>query len=397
MNPDKCDYGIFPRFEKYYIEDRKIWFISNFGNCLYEYEMGSSKEARILCVLPIPKRYYMKRPSVGAIVKCKSKIVIAPYMDEAFYVYDLTENRIETIPCQVTGRCKFGEGIRRGDDVFFIGCGKPVIAQLHTKDYSVQYHDSFQEEALSYGLHECFWSRGSCCMIEDRLFVINMNNPYLLEYAVEQGTYKFHKIENIKGGFNNILQTDGYMWLIPRQNDPIVRWDYSSGEIIQIENTDGFIICASQYSRLSSKYLWIMDVKNLGLYRMDTLEMKMREVKLPVKVSSYEDKRIGNRLLWMHGTGHSLLLYFYDSSLIYEISNELREINTYDVAFPENYLKDVYGRSFGAAELPEEGGYGFFSSLDVLFRYALKDEQAGICSDSNNGQRIHTRIMEGCI
>lgn len=397
MSGYEKDFGIFPRFEKYCIEDRKIWFITDFGNCLYEYEMGSSSQARILCVIPIPRKHSMKRIPAGAIVKCGSKIVIAPYMDESFYVYDLAENKLAAVPCRVTGDYKFGAGLCHGDDILFIGSGKPVIARFHTKDNTVQYLDAFQEEALSYGMNGRLWSRGSCCMVDNRLFVTSMGNPYLLEYAVEEGSYRFCRIENINGGFNNILQAGGYIWLIPRQAGPVVRWDYVNGETAQIESAHCFIPRVSQYSQVSSRFLWIMDARSLELYVVDTQKMDMREATLPIceKVGSYEDKRIGNRLLWMHGTGHSLLLYFYDSSLIYEIDDESMEINTYDIAFPDEYLKEAYEMGFGQREIPVEGGYGFFSAIDVFLRYALRDGLAAESAGSQCGQRIHSEIMDG--
>jgi len=185
------------------------------------------KNGNIECVTMINIEKYHNYFS-GAILKHNNRIIIAPYLGNQFWIYDIDSGK---------------------QKIIFALCDKPLITNiyiLNDKAYFTGYLPEIFVINFSNDMLEVIpfidvtdqkfdekniWSRGECCFWEKNIIIPNIHDNIFIFFNIETHTYIKKIIVGLPdNGVNNICFVDGDFWVLPRCGNGIFKHNLKSGE-----------------------------------------------------------------------------------------------------------------------------------------------------------------------
>lgn len=404
------DYGIFPMLESHCLSGDILYFVMNFGNCVCSYNL-CSQEFNILGFLPMPQADYRYRPPVGAIGKCGDYLAAAPYSGSYFHLFDLKSGKGKPIPCQIQGLRKYAWALPHDDEVIFIGGRLPSIARLDIANGNVSYDDSFAEEIMAHGTGEENWGRTGCARIvrtqegKDWLYMVNLNNPWLLEYELGTGFWQLRRIPNVPddNGFGLLLQEGNCLYLISRNNGIAIKWNLDAQTFHEVQNDCGWMPRGAFIS-LQNGRIFSLHCQTLAAFRSTVSEEGMEPADLDesIKVREWVNPWLGQRLLWMEPYRGGFIAFFAGEAVFYQLNQDFRIDGKLTVQMQpsdwEKYQEYILDKVINEGPVLENTGKSVLDLKKFLDMVAVcSEDRTGMAGQYFNGQRIYQSVLERLI
>lgn len=211
-------------------DEEHIWFWAINFNALYQYDKKTSVVTRLSdFIITLDQITYSK------VVNYRNKIICIPQCADNIAVYDLGSRSMRFIDLDVS---VWNEASRKQGKCWGFVCHEEYLFLLGYWDsYILKFNmQTEQLEAVVdlYGnrdksRNQVYFKQGlmdkefllvpSC--IENTIFVIDIRTM----------TYQIHRINEYKHGFYSICRQGRDIWLTPKQNDPIIRWQREENRI----------------------------------------------------------------------------------------------------------------------------------------------------------------------
>ena len=178
--------------------------------------------------------------SFGSVAYWNRKIYLIPYCECKVYRFDIDTEKFTTIDIKAELMGEKGElfiGSRNYSQyIFMLGARVPAIARINAEDNSIQYITDWVEEIqlMGYKEEEIFFERQSV-LLGNKLFAPFYAINAVLELDCETLKTVIHKIDGGDGGYCGICCSEDSIWLLPKTQKNLIKWDVNTGETKQID------------------------------------------------------------------------------------------------------------------------------------------------------------------
>lgn len=173
-------------------------------------------------------------------------LYLSAFQAKDITVYSIPEGTFRTIPLRrditenlnppFLERWKLISAIAYGKYVFFIPGSYPAIVRLDTETEELTYITDWVEKAEPYieDSERLYWS--DACTMGQKIYAAGQRANMVLEFDMESCTSKIHETGE-KDDCWSSLESDGkYLWLVPKHDKPVLRFDPVSGETEAYDN-----------------------------------------------------------------------------------------------------------------------------------------------------------------
>ena len=229
------------QFENLYDDGQCFWFTAFSFNALFRMDRQTWKAEYMGS---FPGETFLGYRQYRTIVEHGGKLYFTPGSARGIGVYDLADGSFETIRFDenedggVGASYKFKAAFVYQSKIFFTGFAYPAIICYDTADGKIERFDDWLELLAPFKPlpENLYFYRGAA--LGNKLFLPLSCADAVLEFDMDCGTSKTHKLNSGNQGFSDICFSGAYAFLTPRFGSAFVRWDTSSGEILKYEGPD---------------------------------------------------------------------------------------------------------------------------------------------------------------
>ncbi|MBQ7944877.1 MAG: hypothetical protein IJ326_12560 [Lachnospiraceae bacterium] len=214
------------------IED-KIWFCTSNFKCLGSINLETKKKE----YFDVPSEgLYSTGRAFGSMQLVGRKIFLIPFREKAIMEFDIDTRQFYQIEIDksIVGNEKIlflGTKLYK-DYLFIMGVNVPAIIRLNTVTREIVYITDWKNKVQ--GLifeHQDAYFRKQNILYEDKLYVPFCNANAILEVDCASLNTIVHKLGDEKQGYSGICREKNHVWLSPRKQGEIVKWNIKNGQI----------------------------------------------------------------------------------------------------------------------------------------------------------------------
>jgi CDP-glycerol glycerophosphotransferase (TagB/SpsB family) len=163
------------------------------------------------------------------------KIYFAPLNAKNIAVFDIDANSFSSVPIKqahqhLSGNNSFLDQVKFifvtsfNNWIFIIPFAYPAIIRYNVESDNIDYFDDFLTLFQPFIIPSlpAIFSRG--CKIDNYLFATSYNGNALLAFNMETCKSKIYRVGSNNNAYSVMCHHDGFLWLMPRNNGPIVKW-----------------------------------------------------------------------------------------------------------------------------------------------------------------------------
>lgn len=262
-----------PVFEKYFQEGSVIWFVSIDSVQLFSLDL---KNKILTYWTDIPVTSKKNRVYVGAIAKYKNKVVIAPGSGDSFFVYDIENNLLQIIECDIAENepVKYVEAKIIKNKIFFVMKKFPGFAVFNCNNLSVQYFDNTmfcnQNELLT---------RGKIVEDGEYLYWGNIHNSKIIQLNKINLSSKIVDVFHENNGYD-LLGEDKKIFAIPRDEGSLKVIDLHS---MNFKIIKGYVGDISYIHQCFQRNLYSINKKSLKELLVKDNSVKQKKIDIFIK------------------------------------------------------------------------------------------------------------------
>ena len=270
--------------DEYVKIDDNIWFSAQGHNGLYCMDCNN-KEARL--VSEFPGENAMGYRLYKSITRAGDKLFFAPCNASSVAVYDISKQEMKMIAVeerQSPRKTVFGKGFKFWTAVayypwiYFMGHGYPAILRINADTLETKYITDW---------------------VPDANYIADSDNraPYFVEGCIEgrKGLFPFACADGVAevdmftgdvsvicldsgiDGYNGMAFDGSYYWLVPRNDNRVIRWDKEKNETICMEI--GRQKCLPFYTPIIiNDYVYLPPILSEHFYKIDTHSLEVSVV-----------------------------------------------------------------------------------------------------------------------
>lgn len=216
--------------------DNSLWFILSDYKNLVSIDIETKK--RKSYTIPTGGSYTQKR-AFASMAVVNSKIYLIPFADRTLLQFDVSSEKFEEIKIdsriiENQSLLFMGVGVYQ-NYLFVMGVFAPAILRVNTVNNHVDYITDWQKniEKLIFDFGDAYFRKQSV-VLDDKLYVPFCNANAVLEIDCNSMETVIHSIGEEKQGYSGICFDGKSLWLSPRKNGSMVRWDLSSNRVDNI-------------------------------------------------------------------------------------------------------------------------------------------------------------------
>lgn len=216
----------------------KIWFAANRFNGLFCMDKETQK---ILWKGLFPNERYSQDNMFLNLVLIREKIYCIPYYAKAIAVYNIKEDKFESIQLDKDKmQCREGGGLfagvkRCGDYLFMFPAFSKAIVRLDTNTQELLYITDWTEQIEKNGYNENeFYFLKQCVVNDNKMYVPFCNAEVILELDYNSLKSKIHKVGSEKTGYSGIAYDGKDFWMSAREFGDLIRWNLETNELERI-------------------------------------------------------------------------------------------------------------------------------------------------------------------
>jgi len=214
-------------------DDGKYYWFSVFEiNALFQMDKKTNRIDFIGC---FPDENPLGRRLFYRMTYKDPKIYFAPLGAKHLNIYDINANSFSSVAIKTPKEYPFNkkEFLETLNFIFITSFGRwafmvpsayPAIIRYDMDSGKMDYFDDFLPLFQSFitSLLPIFFY--SCCHIDNYLFAISYNGNALLAFNMNTCKSEIFKVGSSDNLYSAMCHYEGYLWLIPRKNGPIVKW-----------------------------------------------------------------------------------------------------------------------------------------------------------------------------
>ncbi|MDE6603100.1 MAG: hypothetical protein K2K90_13265 [Lachnospiraceae bacterium] len=220
--------------------DEEIWLLPDYFSRLIILDTNTDRIVKYYDI-PVKEGYGAVR-SFSSMAFIDHKIYLIPFLEKRIVKFDMKTKSFTDIilDAKITGSQKelfWGKRVY-GKYIFAMGASASVIIRLNTVDDSVEYITDWKHtiQNLTYK-KELFFFGSQNVVLDGKLFVPFWNMDAVLEINCETLETTIHELKNMNSGYSGICYSEGFMWLIKRENGEVIKWNVERKEIRAVENS----------------------------------------------------------------------------------------------------------------------------------------------------------------
>lgn len=298
-------------------ENEKVWFVTNYSCMLYEYDT----RLRVLRLLRCLSEDKQIQHLMGAMVKYKDKIIMAPHQGSQFVIYDMKTGNIKRYMCEIDCSLKFVSAITYGEKVYFVG-GEPVIVEFCIETEQWSYHRLSANDSRV--VCNSIWGRGTAQVIDGYIYIPQIASNYIIRLNLKTYETTFVYAENETVGYNDTYVQGDYLYAFPRYGGNIVKIGLKNNFAVEILKSDLRINQSMSYIG-TSKGIFFYDGEtgNIGcLNYRNKIEKVFVSLGTEKNYNIYRSLLVNDRVLISRVDG-KVLEYLLNGNKMQEISDEL--------------------------------------------------------------------------
>lgn len=217
------------------IVDNEIWFYpfnklcvaDSKGNVKKYYDIPYTDEKAVLA-------------GFSSLFEMNQKIYLVPYLEHKIFQFEINTEQFSTLSVKPElDEGKPGMFISSrgyGKYLFMFGASTPVIARLNTVDNSIIYISDWAEKIkhMNYKNEEKFFERSNL-LLGNKIYIPFYNLNAILELDCETLKTVIHKAGFENKGYIGICYSNENIWLLPRSQSYLVKWDIIVDEFQKID------------------------------------------------------------------------------------------------------------------------------------------------------------------
>ncbi|MDR1134947.1 MAG: hypothetical protein LBL49_02025 [Clostridiales Family XIII bacterium] len=165
----------------------------------------------------------------------------------------------------------FGRIVQYKMKLFFIPVNFPGILELDLESDEYIVHSGWegQVKSLAFEKSKTIFLRGHPCLTGNKLRVACENANAVLEFNMDDGTWKLERIGKEQFAYANILYDGEAHWLLGRNKAVLVRWDGADSRIIDLPYVTGKEAYAYGWFFSVGKHLWLIPAAADKILKID--------------------------------------------------------------------------------------------------------------------------------
>lgn len=228
-------------YECYVREGNYIWAAAFDHNGLYKINTRTDK-VEFIGLFMNEKKYECRL--YASAVKVGGKIVFIPFTAREIAVYDILNNTIQKIGLKTIESfgnhqhanelCKFWSSTKWENTVYMLPHNYPAIVLMDVNTLELRYCSEFIDELERMSVNDAtepyvtdlYQNKQMIycsCGCANAVILMNLKELYVEVHNIPVNTY----------GFNGILKDEQYLWLAPRRDGGLTRYDTVTGETEQ--------------------------------------------------------------------------------------------------------------------------------------------------------------------
>lgn len=214
----------------------RIWFTEGDTNGIYFYDL-EKKECELFCT--IDKEKQNEKRLFRTINIYKNKLYLFPFAAQNAYKVDIETREIEVIEIEepqkgiyeaYNSSAKFLSSFIYEERIFVVGVTYPAILEYEIETGKIVYHSEWMNEIKMYLKNdEVLFRRG--ILVKDKIYIPSGRGNVLLVYDLVERKYDINKIGNEEEGFSSICFDGEEFWMAPINNGSIIKWNETSREV----------------------------------------------------------------------------------------------------------------------------------------------------------------------
>lgn len=293
----------------------------------------------------------MTKRLYGSAEQVKSLVFFPPLSPDHYLVLDLNDNTVDYYAINVNefihtdSNYKFMTAQATDDYVCFVGtaCACIVRVDVKTKKYTI-FNDWSNEFRYSiFNNKDLFGS--SLISEENTIIAPACYENKILEFNVSTGGWKVHSVPDYKKGFSGICFDGRYYWLLPSEDNIIIKWDKICNSFHRIElplnkglNEIQYGGCVYFADKVMVQKAWKKEVLVIGeedhefrtLVFSDKNETKLVESYRPLSLIKLNDSRM---LISDCSTGDLFEISADDLFMINKMEYKMSSLDNLDQGF----------------------------------------------------------------
>lgn len=220
--------------------NNEIWFLPFYFDRLFVLNIKSNR----INYYDIPIEKDSNRiGNFRSMVHVENKIYLIPFYAQEILQFEIKTKKFTKIPIDkkwLYPRKELFMGIGLYKKYLFIfGVCVPVIIRIDITNNSIIYITDWIEKVkdIIFNDKDAFFRKQSI-LINKKLYMPFCNANAVLEIDCDTLQTTIHKLDNTREGYSGICFSEGNMWLAPRYQGGVVKWNLKTGNTQKIEITE---------------------------------------------------------------------------------------------------------------------------------------------------------------
>lgn len=338
------------------------------------------------------------------IVEYDGKLYFAPYTADYIDIFDKNTGEFSTISFDSRGEVqqKFYAMVRYKNSLFLFAGRVPYIVRIDLETNEIQYIEKPVEDMAHYFQNDKFVILNKYVAVQgSRCFLASARANILLEFDMDTLEHKIHQIGKEDDYFAGVFGIGSDIYLIPRNEAEIIRWNSETGKQDRIAYPKGHEAkeCGFFAGAVSNQELWLFPFKDDMIIKKSSSDTKFTLVE---SVDRYEDtsasgnKFTGLKFSW--AAVHNGKIYYmsemnrtlYGREMGADISERTKLLMTDEMY--KGYLKELYRDSPLHAETEKINLPTMLDCLCMDFFNTILGEQSK--GDISVGEKCHIMFRQ---
>lgn len=218
-------------FEAYIHEEDKLWFVAFDHNGLY-CKCGGSEEAVLEAIIPNERKYAFRL--YAGMKKYGNKIFLIPFLADEVAVYDINKKMFTKLSLKkvtefgqkkiANENAKFWSSEIYGEFLFLFPHNYPAIVIINMCTLEIVYISDFIIELEKLSINNEPYITDVC--VENKIAYCSCGCfEGFVQFGLKNRNIKICKVPVRGSGFNGILKIGSNIWLTPRVDGGVVRFD----------------------------------------------------------------------------------------------------------------------------------------------------------------------------
>lgn len=221
-----------------------MWMTTNYYNALFSMDKNT-REVHFEGRVEGQAKWSIAYPFLKAL---DNDLYLSPHLASSMVKYNVNSRNFELLSEKTEENLRCHKIMTYRDKIFYLPYRYDAIIEYNTKKNEWIYHtECIQELSNECNTEwEIIWG---CIQCEETLWLSSTYTNQILQFNMENGTYRLHEIGNSKNGYSGIASDGEDLWLEEIHNGDVYKWNSISGQFKIYHMPEGFCHWKGSHNR----------------------------------------------------------------------------------------------------------------------------------------------------